>query len=135
MKKRAISLLEIMIVIFLIALIGGVVGYNMKGSMDKGKAFKTKEAMSRVKEILYLVASENQLSLEEVVNNKEENLRKSGMVKNPSELLKDGWGNPFKIEVEYQGRRNNREGKIVISSVAYDTYNQKMGINVPNEED
>ncbi len=71
MKKRAITLLEIMIVIFLIALIGGVVGFNMKGSMDKGKAFKTSQAISRVKEILYLVASEQNLNLDEVVKNKE----------------------------------------------------------------
>ena len=38
-KKRAITLLEIMIVILLIGLIGGVVSYNLKGTLDKGKAF------------------------------------------------------------------------------------------------
>ena len=40
-KKRALTLLEIMIVIVLIGIIGSVIGVNMKGSLDAGKAFKS----------------------------------------------------------------------------------------------
>jgi type II secretory pathway pseudopilin PulG len=117
MKKRAITLLEIMIVIFLIALIGGVVGYNMKGSMDKGKAFKTKEAMSRVKEILYLVASENNQDVKEVIADPGKFLEKSGIVKNVDALLVDGWGKKFIIE--------EKKGEIIVYSDALEAYEKK----------
>ena len=43
-KQYALTLIEIMIVIVLIGLIGSVIGANMKGSLDEGKAFKTKYA-------------------------------------------------------------------------------------------
>ena len=36
MKKRALTLLEVMIVIFLITLITGTIGYSMRGTLDKG---------------------------------------------------------------------------------------------------
>ena len=39
-KKRSMTLLEVMIVIFIIGIIGSIVGYNMKGSMEKARAFK-----------------------------------------------------------------------------------------------
>ncbi len=51
-KKRTFTLLEIMIVIFLIGLIGGIVSYSMKGSLEEGKAFKTEQAIMRVVDLL-----------------------------------------------------------------------------------
>ena len=52
MKKRSVTLLEMMIVITLIGLIASVIGYNMKGSLDRGKAFKTEESQKQIKDIL-----------------------------------------------------------------------------------
>ena len=40
-SKKAMTLLEVMIVIFIIGIISSVIGYNMKGSLEKAKAFKT----------------------------------------------------------------------------------------------
>ena len=57
-KKRYITLLEIMIVIFLIGIIGSVIGYNMKGSIDKGKVFRTQESIKQVHDILLLEIAE-----------------------------------------------------------------------------
>ena len=51
-KKNFLTLLEIMIVIALITIIGGVLGYNMKGSLEKGKAFKTEQAIKQIDDIL-----------------------------------------------------------------------------------
>ena len=53
-KKQPMTLLEIMIVIFIIGIIGSVIGYNMKGSLEEGKAFKSKEGSRQVYEILTL---------------------------------------------------------------------------------
>ena len=53
-KRYPITLLEVMIVILLIGLIGGVLSYNLKGTLDRGKKFRTEEGMKRLKEILEL---------------------------------------------------------------------------------
>lgn len=100
-KKRAMTLLEIMIVIFLIGLIASVIGYNMKGSLDEGRAFKTRQAKEQLRDILLLEYASNSqnVTLEEIAKNPEQFLAASGMVKNPKELLKDGWGNLFSIKV------------------------------------
>lgn len=98
MKKRYITLLEIMIVIFLITLIGGVLGYNMKGSLEKGKAFKTKQAKRQLKDILLLEYAKGEKSLQEIAQNPKEALQNSQIVKKPKDLLQDGWGKEFKIK-------------------------------------
>ncbi len=106
-KKRPITLLEIMIVIFLIGLIGGVIGYNMKGSLDKGRAFKTEQGMSRIKEILLLQIADG-YSMEEVISKPEDYLRNSGLCDNPKKMLRDGWNENYTIE--------EKKGEIAINS-------------------
>jgi len=106
-SKYSFSLLEIMIVIFLIGLIGGTIGYNMKGSLDKGREFKTKESIRQISDILLLEVAEGE-EIENVVENPEKYLEKSGLVKNPEKLLKDGWGG--RIDVKIKGN------ELVVSS-------------------
>ncbi|PIS00228.1 MAG: prepilin-type cleavage/methylation domain-containing protein [Chlamydiae bacterium CG10_big_fil_rev_8_21_14_0_10_35_9] len=95
-KKRAVSLLEMMIVIFLISLIGAAIGYNLKGSLDKGKEFKTKESIRQIKDILLLEVA-NGYDIETVVTNSREFIKESGLAKDVDKLLVDGWGQPFLI--------------------------------------
>lgn len=116
-KKRAITILEIMIVIFLIGIIGGVIGVNMKGSMDKGKAFKTEQAIQRVKEILYLVASEEGKQISDIVKEPRDYLERSGLVKNVNDLMKDGWGHELSVSEE--------NGEIIVDSVGLGNYKKK----------
>lgn len=102
-KKRAITLLEIMIVIFLIGLIGSVIGINMKGSMDKGRAFKSERAKEQIKDILQLQLAEGVATNNEIAQDPTYYLKRSGMVKKPKDLLKDGWGQPFVITATADG--------------------------------
>ncbi|MGD2169727.1 MAG: type II secretion system protein [Chlamydiota bacterium] len=95
-KKRAVSLLEMMIVIFLISLIGAAIGYNLKGSLDKGKEFKTKESIRQIKDILLLEVA-NGYDIDTVVTNSREFIKESGLAKDVDKLLVDGWGQPFLI--------------------------------------
>ncbi|MCI0382328.1 MAG: type II secretion system GspH family protein [Chlamydiae bacterium] len=99
-KKKTLTLLEVMIVISLILLIGGVIGYNIKGSLDEGRRFKTKHAMEQIADILMYVASRDNISLQEVAEHSREHLEKSGLVKNVDELTKDGWGGEFNVSVK-----------------------------------
>lgn len=95
-KKQALTLLEIMIVIVLIGLISGVLGFSMKGSLDKGKVFKTERAIQLIEDTLMLEVAKG-ASITEVIDKAEAYLEKSGMVKNTESILKDGWGEPFNI--------------------------------------
>ena len=87
-----------MIVIVLIGLIGSVIGFNMKGSLDEGRAFKTRQARDQIKDILMLEVARG-VSIQEVVEKKELYLDNSGLVKNAAKFLKDGWGEPFEVKV------------------------------------
>ncbi|MBS0628546.1 MAG: type II secretion system protein [Verrucomicrobia bacterium] len=101
-KKRAITLLEIMIVIFLIGLIGSVIGYNVKGSLEEGKAFRTEQGAAQIQDILSLEASYG-TPLEEITKNPEFYLKRSGLCKDPKKLLKDGWGKEYTFSVAKNG--------------------------------
>lgn len=98
MKKRALTLLEIMIVIFLITLITGAIGYNMRGALDKGKIFRTKQAQEQLHDLLLICVDEG-YEVEKIVNNPKYYLEQSGLAKDPKRLINDGWGTPFKITV------------------------------------
>ncbi len=116
-KRRYITLIEIMIVMFLIALITGVIAYNYRGSLDEGKAFKTKAAIEKVETILNLSVSEEP-SLQDRITTPivwQEIIKNSPLVSNSSALIKDGWGGEFSVTTD-----NN--GVIKVSSQKYEQY-------------
>lgn len=116
-RKRALTLLEIMIVIALITLISGVISYNMRGTLDKGRAFKTERAIDQLKDMLQLCQAENiQFSSSDEASLKAA-LNKLGLAKDVDKLLVDGWGNKFTVQVS--------DGDIVITSAKLDEFRKK----------
>lgn len=101
-KKKYITLIEIMIVMFLIALIAGVVAYNYRGSLDEGRAFETKQNMQKVKNILelYYLKQPGGIPTELDAAKAQDALKKSGLVPDAAKLVQDGWGKAFTIKVE-----------------------------------
>lgn len=102
-RQRALTILETMVVISLIALVMGVLGYNMKGVLDKGKAFRTEQTIERLYNVFQMAAAEG-ATYAEVKENLSHYVRVHGMVKKPDDLLKDGWGIELLIELPYEGR-------------------------------
>lgn len=100
--RRAITLIEVMIVMFLIALIAGVVAYNYRGSLDSGKAFTTEQNMNKLRNILDLEAAKTNLDSRAVIGNWQVLVQRSPLVKNIDALVKDGWGQPFTVEYDEQ---------------------------------
>ncbi len=98
-KKRPVTLLEIMIVIFLIGMIASVVGVNMKGSLEEGKYFKTEQAMEQIRDVVLLEVAKNNWSLKEVIETGKVSqiVKDSELIKSSKEILKDGWGETFEI--------------------------------------
>ena len=89
-----------MIVMFLIALIAGVITYNYRGSLDEGKAFKTKAAIDKVETILNLSVADDPSLMHHISSEWVKVIQTSPLVKNPDDLIKDGWGNPFQVSSE-----------------------------------
>lgn len=97
MRKYPLSLIEVMIVILLISLIGGVISYNVKGSLHKGKQFKTAQAKEQLENALNICLQESNKTPQQILDKKEEALQESGIVKNPKKILTDGWGREFDV--------------------------------------
>jgi general secretion pathway protein G len=97
-KRRALTLIEIMIVIFIIGLIGSVIGFNMKGSLDEGKAFKSEQGSKQIYDFLNLEIAQRRDSFEEVISNPEEVLKNCGFINRVEKLMKDGWNQNYEIQ-------------------------------------
>lgn len=124
-KKRALTLLEIMIVICLITLITGVIGYNMKGSLDKGKAFRTEQAKEQLRDMLLLALSDGE-KMEDILANPKKSLTNLGLAKDPESLLKDGWNQPFSI------RANRAKTDFLIDSPRFTEYKASLDKKTPS---
>ncbi len=119
MKKRALTLLEIMIVIFLITLITGTIGYSMRGTLDKGRAFRTEQAKEQIHDLLLISLAEGG-DANKIAKNPLEALEKLGLAKDPKNLLKDGWKEKFEIKVQPNG------ADFEIISKALERYNDQL---------
>ncbi len=111
MKKRAFTLVELMVVIVIIGLIGSVVAYNVRGSLEKGKRFKTEQAARMIRDVVEMETASGK-SLAEFKKAPIKFLKASGVVKDAAALVKDGWGQSFTFQVE--------SGQLEISSPNYD---------------
>jgi general secretion pathway protein G len=125
-QKKSFTLIELMVVIALIGIIGGVLTYNLKGSLEKGKVFKTQESKHQIKNILNLASIEENISIEEVVINWEHYIRNSPLIQNPEKIINDAWNHLF--EVSYY------EDNIVIQSRKLQAYYRKHNL-IPDPED
>lgn len=116
-KKRPVTLIEIMIVILLIGIIGGALAFNMRGSVDKGKVFKTEQSMARVYDALMMEYAKGEKDLNKIVLEKKQILKKCPFLKNGEQLLKDAWGNDLKVEI--------KNDDLKITSPGVESWNQK----------
>ena len=127
-QKRTLTILEIIIVIFLITLITGTIGYNMKGTLDRGRAFRTEQARAQLRDLLLICLEEGEKA-DEIAKNPSPYLKKYNFAKNSEKIAQDGWGNDF--EVSY----NKMRGDFTITSQAYNKYKKKLNQDVPLDDD
>lgn len=126
-KKRIFTLIEIIIVIFIISLVTGAIGYSMKGTLDKGRAFRTEQAMDQLRDLILLCVAEGE-KLENVVSDPIQYLKKYGLAKNPSQLVEDGWGEKFTIQL------NRGKTDFQIRSEKLLSYKAKLKKESPKKE-
>ena len=99
-KRRFVTLVEMMIVMFLIALITGVVAYNYRGSLDEGKAFKTGTAITKLETILNLEVAKNPQIRDSITSNWQAIVKSSPLVHDANALTIDGWGELYHVSID-----------------------------------
>lgn len=119
-KRSYVTLIEMMIVMFLIMLIFGVVGYNMSGSLEKGKVFATRAGMKKVEQILNLAVAENPSLLENIESHWKGIVSASPLADKGSAITKDGWGVEYEVHVE--------NDQVVVTSKKFEDYKQSHDI-------
>ncbi|MGL4347883.1 MAG: type II secretion system protein [Chlamydiales bacterium] len=99
--KRNITLMELMVVMVIIGIISTVIGRGISGSLEKGRKFKTQHSRKQLEEILLLQVALGECRIEDLKDSNivEAQLKKSGLVAKVDDLLKDGWGDPYIIDV------------------------------------
>lgn len=98
-RKKYVTLIEVMIVILLIGIIGGALAFNMRGSMDEGRAFKTKQNQNRIHDILMLEFAQGDRNLQEIKDDWADIVKASPLVQGET-VLKDGWGRDFIVTLD-----------------------------------
>lgn len=121
--KRAITLIEMIIVMILIATITGAIAYNYRESLNEGKAFKTKETMSRIETILAIYFAEHPDRTQSYQPGDWQGIvQSSPLVKNPKDYMNDGWGKPFQVDVQKSDSGNL---DIKVTSEEFTKYSNK----------
>lgn len=98
-QKRYITLIEIMIVMFLIALIAGVVAYNYRGSLDEGRAFQTKQNAEKIRNVLELEMARTP-NFNFTADSWQTLVKRSPLIKDADSTMRDGWGNLLNVSYE-----------------------------------
>ena len=102
-KQRGLTLIELMVVIVIIALISGIVGYNVFGSLEKSRVQTARVQMDRIATALdqyrldnqsYPEQSQGLAALVEMPRGlrRPERYQPGGYVQS---LPEDPWGNPY----------------------------------------
>jgi general secretion pathway protein G len=117
-SKKGLTLIEVMIVMLILGLISGLFMYNMKGSLEEGKAFKTEQASLQLQQILSMQIAMG-VDPSRVNEDPAAVLASSKMFKDPKTMLKDGWGNPYSILVD-------QDGEVFVTSQKFLEYTEKQ---------
>lgn len=119
--KRAITLIEMIVVMILIATITGAVALNYRESLNEGKAFRTKEGMDRLETVLALYYAEHPgIPIKDEYEERFRIVSESPLVRNPREFLKDGWGENYEVHIGMQD--NSSDLSIEVKSRKYAQY-------------
>jgi len=116
-RRRYITLIEMIIVITLIGIIMGALAWRYTGALDKGKAFKTETGMARLETILNLAVAERPGIINDIDSEWKKIVEQSPLVDDPNKLIYDGWGEEYDVSVE--------DGEIIVRSQNYENYRRE----------
>jgi general secretion pathway protein G len=100
--RRAVTLIEIIIVMILIATITGALAMSYKGTLEKGYAFKTEQGMRKIEAILNIYYAEHPEDMAScsTLDWKKIVLDSPLIRPNDTGALYDGWGVQYAVKME-----------------------------------
>ncbi len=102
MQKRSITLVELIVVIALIGIITGALAFNYRGSLETGRAFKTRELINKIEQLSAIASAEEGTVDPKVIERK---IKESPLLTEDDRQLKDAWKQPISIEYDAQQNR------------------------------
>lgn len=103
--RRALTLIEMLIVIALIGIIGSALAYNMGAGLNKGKEFRSEQNRRKVRNVLDYEIFNNGHDPHEVVQNWKEYVSHSSLIDRDQkleDLFKDGYGGEYHVSYDEQ---------------------------------
>lgn len=100
LRKKYLTLVEMLIVIALIGIIASALAVNLSGGLRKGQEFKTQQGKKKIKNMLYYEISQKMLSTKEAVDQWQEIIEHSSLRDKDTkieELIQDGWGEEYEV--------------------------------------
>ncbi len=87
--KRAITLIEMIVVLMILTMITGALAYNYKKSIDEGKKFKATEMTARIKTLVEIAIAEGRITRNNIATEWEKEVVKSPLIQSSEKFLKD----------------------------------------------
>jgi len=119
-KRKNLTLIEMLVVIFLISIIASLVSYKIKDSLDYGRAFKTQQSKLQLQQVLDF--SLQDYSVSQLRESWQEVALKSWFGNGKNDITKDGWKRTFVVTFTGEDEDNV---EVHISSPRYEAYRQK----------
>jgi hypothetical protein len=91
----------------------------MRGTLDKGRAFRTEQAKEQLHDLLMMCLA-NHGNADDIASRPARYLIELGIAKDPKNLLQDGWKRPFTITA------NTAKTDFLVDSDALDKYYAKQ---------
>lgn len=87
--KRAITLIEMIVVLMILTMITGALAYNYKKSIDEGKKFKAREMASRVRTVLEIAIAEGRATITNVNDIWKDEVKTSPLIQDSAKFTTD----------------------------------------------
>ena len=97
--KRALTLIEMIVVLMLLTTISGALAYNYMGSLNRGLEFVKNETISRIHAILEVALANGEINSQTDADDWESKLAKSPLAKDSTKMAKIA--NEVKLKVTY----------------------------------
>ena len=122
-RKRALTLIEIMVVLLIIGIVSTVIGVNVKGTLKESKAFKSEKGSKQIYEILTLEMAKDPTVTQNLIEHPELFLKNSGLVQDPKKFLVDGFGEPFILSIKEE------DGDLAVTSKKWIDHMKAKGLS------
>lgn len=124
-KKRALTLVEILVVMAIIGMITGALAYNYQKSLETGREFKTREIISRVETVLNLALADGQITTATLSTKWKDTLAQSPLIQNSDHFTKDGWSQELAVTTSIDP--NTQQTIVKVESPTLKTRNATVG--------